>query len=160
MDLAVIETGNGGDLQQTGNDLAMVFGIENMVYLALFGGNPGYPTKNKVQEEQSFDWWGNNLFMPGNQSIQFNSLTEKKLQDIALTSSGRIELEGIIKKDLAFLSEKANIKVDVSIVSHDHIQIKISIVQNDNSTKIKIVNFRKHSDGDFRISDFNDDFYL
>jgi hypothetical protein len=73
MDLAIIETGNGGDLQLVGNDLAMVNGIENMPYLGMFGGNIEESTVNKVEKLQSFDWWGNNLLMPGNQSIQFNS---------------------------------------------------------------------------------------
>jgi len=160
MDLAIIESGNGGDCQLVGNDLAMVFNGENYPYLGMFGGNPGYPTKNKIQEEQSFDFWGNNLLMKSNQSIQFNSLLEEALRTIALTSSGRIQIEDAIKKDLDFLSSLANITVSATIVATDRIQIQLTVIKNDNSTKIKIINFRKKADGDFSIEDFNDDFFV
>jgi hypothetical protein len=161
MDLAITEeNNNGGDLILIGNDLAMVFGIENMPYLAMFGGNPGFPTKNKVVEEQSFDWWGNNLLMAGNQSIQLNSLTELTLRKVALNSSGRIQIEEAIKKDLEFLSAFATVTVSASIVSLDHIRIEIKILQNDGLSSVKIINLRKTLDGDFSISDFNNDFFI
>lgn len=161
MDIAITEAdGNGGDIVLVGNDLAMVFGIENMPYLGMFGGNPGYVTKNKVQEEQSFDWWGNNLLMPGDQSLQFNSLTEMMLRSVALNSSGRIQIEESIKKDLEFLSQNATIKVSVTIVSTDRINVEITIIQSDSSKIVKIINFRKQLDGDWRIEDFNDDFFV
>jgi hypothetical protein len=159
MDLAVIETGNGGDIQIVGNDLGLVFGIENMPYLAMFGGNPGYPTKSKIEDEQSFDFWGNDLIFKNNPSAQFNSLLEKKLQTVALTSAGRIQIEDIIRKDLAFLSSVAEITVVATIISDDHLNIAISIKQG-TRTNIKIINFKKQDDGDFRLSDFNDDFYV
>lgn len=161
MDLVLTENeGNGGDLKWSGNDFAMIFGIENQPYLALFGGNPGFVTKNKVVDEQSFDFWGNGLLLSGNQSMQFNSLLEKKLYEVSLTSKGRIEIEECIKKDLSYLSEFATVIVSATIVSNDHILIQIKIIQNSGLTTVKIVNFRKQSNGDFRISDFNDDFYI
>lgn len=161
MDLAIIESnGNGGDLQLNGNDLAMVWGIENQVYLALFGGNPGFITKSKIEDEQSFDWWGNSLLMPNNQSIQLNSLTEKMLQDVALNSSGRIRIEEAVKKDLEYLKPIATITVEVSIVDVDHIKIFIRIKQNIGSIRVVMIEFKKSIDGDFRISDFNDDFLV
>lgn len=161
MDLAITEqNNNGGDLILSGNDLAMVFGIENMPYLAMFGGNPGYSTKSKVTEEQSFDWWGNNLLMRGNPSAQFNSLTEYTLRNVVLNSAGRIQIEEAIKKDLAFLSEMATVSVDVSIISVDAIKIEIKIKQNTGGTTVKIINLRKTLDGDFSITDFNDDFFV
>lgn len=161
MDLAITEAdGNGGDLILVGNDLAIIFGIENMPYLAMFGGNPGYVTPNKVREAESFDWWGNGLLMNADQSIQFNSLLENKLKTIALNSAGRIDIEETIKKDLAFLNEVATVTVKAVIVATDHIRININIIQNNGSVTIKIVDFRKTADGDFRISDFNDDFFV
>jgi hypothetical protein len=161
MDLAITEMdGNGGDLILAGNDLAMVFGIENMPYLAMFGGNPGFVTDNKVQEAESFDWWGNNLLMNGDQSLQFNSLVEEKLRTVALNSSGRVAIEEAVKKDLYFLKDVATVTVDVLIIAIDTIQINIRIEQNSGSTLIKIVEFRKTTDGDFRFSDFNDDFFV
>lgn len=159
MDVAVIETGNGGDLQIAGNDLAMVFNGENNPYLAMFGGNPGFPSRNKVEEEQSFDWWANNFLMPNDQSKQFNSLTEYTLNTVSLNSTGRIKIEEAMKKDLAFMSGVAIISVEVFIISDDHVQAKIKILQDVNQ-KIKVVNFRKTRDGDFSIIDFSDEDFL
>lgn len=161
-DLAVVETGNGGDLQLRGNDLAGVNSIENMPYLAMFGGNPGFITKSKVTESESFDFWGNNLLMPSDQSKQFNSLTENLINTITLNSSGRIKIETAIKNDLAFMSGFAVVDVSVSIVDTDRISVELKIRQNDTSVKISIINFRKvaNANGDFWIVDFNDDFFV
>lgn len=160
-DLAVIEAnGNGGDLQLVGNDLAIVYGLENMPYLGMFGGNLEESTINNVVRLQSFDWWGNNLLMPNNQSIQFNSIVERTLNNTALTSAGRVIIENAIKTDLAFLSSVATITVSVIIVSTDRINVSLSVLQNTNNTKVTIINFRKQENGDWYIFDFNDDFFL
>jgi phage gp46-like protein len=161
MDFAIIETLNGGDLVLKGNDLVVVDGIQNMPYLAMFGGNVEQSTKNKITEEQSFDWWGNNLLMPSNQSIQFNSITEKVINTTALTSSGRVTIENAIKDDLKFLSDfGAEVSVTVSITATDRIDVNIKITQPAGGSRIIIINFKKKSDGDFYIFDFNDDFYI
>ena len=58
MDLKLIETGNGGDLVKNSKDLEVIFGFQNMPYLALFGGNPGFSTPTQRPENsQAFDWW-------------------------------------------------------------------------------------------------------
>jgi phage gp46-like protein len=160
MDLAVIETLNGGDLQVVGNDLATIDGLENQIYLSLFGGNPGYPSKNRVDQVESLDWWGNNLLMANDQGLQFNSIFEYKLNRVTLNSLGRIELEEAAKKDLEYLSPYAKLTVSISIVSDDRIQMSIRIDPKDSGARIKIVNFRKKLDGDFVLEDFNDDFYV
>lgn len=157
MDILILENGNGGDAQLKGNDLAMCFGIENMPYLALFGGNKGYPTTiNKP--EQSFDYWANSIDVFSDPNIQFNSLTENGFDTIPLTSSGRVQLENVMKKDLAFF-DKLNVKykVTVTIVATDRIDTIIEIFDG-NDRPVLIINFRKTSDGDFVFADFNDDF--
>lgn len=159
MDLALIDTRNGGDLQLVGNDLATVFGIENMPFLAMFGGNIEQSTEDNIVTEKSFDWWGNTLLMNGNQSIQFNSLTERILNSTPLTSQGRITIENAMKKDLEFLSPVATVDVSVTIVATDRINVAIKVLQVDNTTKVTIVNFRKLANGDFVFDDFNDDFF-
>ncbi len=160
-DLAIIETGNGGDLQLVGNDLGVVRGIENMPYLAMFGGNVESVTQNRVQDAQSFDYWQNNLFMPNDQSIQFNSIVEKTLNTTALTSSGRVIIENAIKKDLSFLADGgALLEVSVTIVSTDRINVTLKVQQPLSAEKITIINFKKKSNGDWYIFDFNDDFFL
>ena len=63
-DLVIWETGNGGDAQLLGNDLATTDGLTNMPYLGWFGGNPGFiTTGNELENEQRFDWWGNSLLL-------------------------------------------------------------------------------------------------
>lgn len=161
MDFALLETGNGGDLLLQGSDLVVVEGIQNMPYLAMFGGNIEQDTKNKVTEEQSFDWWGNNLLMPNNQSIQFNSITERVINNTPLTSQGRVTIENAIKTDLKFLQDLgAEVSVSVSITATDRIDVNIKINQPAGGSRIIIINFKKKSDGDFYIFDFNDDFYI
>ena len=132
MDLQIIETGNGGDLAKNGNDLALVFSFENMPYLAMFGGNKEAVTRPRLPTEQAFDWFGNSLFFINDQSIQFNSLTEKALDEIPLTSSGRILIENEIKKDLQFMQAFAEITVKTSIPATDTLLINIKIQEPDN----------------------------
>ena len=103
MDIAVVETLNGGDIQIKGNDFASQGGWGNMIYLALFGGNIEGVTKEQFPTEQNLDWWGNNLIFEQDEAKQFNSLTEKKLSEIALSSSGRAQIEQVIRQDLKIL---------------------------------------------------------
>lgn len=132
MDIELIETGNGGDTTINGNDLAMVFSFENMPYLAMFGGNKEAVTTQRLPTEQAQDYWANALLMPNDPSIQFNSLTEKALDTIPLTSSGRLLIEEAIKKDLAFMQPFAEISVSTQIIATDTITINIGIRQPDN----------------------------
>lgn len=175
MDLALYETGNGGDIQFKGRDFVAFYGWENMVYLALFGGNVGFPTTGrKLDNEQDFSYWGNNLLWPNDQSKQFNSLTEKRLQDVALNSAGRVLIEQDVISDLSFMSSFAEVSVSVSIISDDKVKIEILVKQPDNledkafvfiwdSTKMELIdNVNNYVDkppaGDFDVNDFNNDF--
>jgi hypothetical protein len=165
MDFALIENGNGGELVKQSNDFAIVEGWTNMIYLALFGGNVEAVTKIKVLGEQNFDWWANNLLMPSDSSVQFNSLTEKALMGVALNSAGRAYLEKVVKQDLAFMADFANIKVVVSIEGVDRVRIEIqvrqpNVVQNAYRAYIYIWDATKQQLGDFSILDFNDDFFV
>ena len=133
MDLLVVETGNGGDITKNGNDLSMVFSFENMPYLALFGGNKEAVTPVKrLESEQAFDWWANSLLFPNDPSVQFNSITEKTLEETPLTSSGRLIIENAIKSDLAFMDPFAEVTVTTEIVATDHINIGIGLKRPDN----------------------------
>jgi hypothetical protein len=160
-DLAIIETGNGGDLQLAGSDLGVVFAGENMPYLAMFGGNVEQSTPSKVTQAQSFDWWGNNLFMISTPSAQFNSEVERALRNTPLTSSGRIIIENAIKSDLKFLSQMgAKVTVSVEIVSDDRIDVTLRVVQDQQTEQVRVINFKKKSDGDWYLFDFNNDFLV
>lgn len=159
-DLAIISTDNGGDVQLKGNDLVVVNGTENMLYLGMFGGNVEQVTNNTVVEVESFDWWGNNLFMPSEKAIQFNSIVEKTLNSTALTSSGRAIIENAIKKDLEFFSPFGTVEVTVTIVATDRIDVTIKTKQNQGQATITVINFKKKASGDWFILDFNNDFFF
>jgi hypothetical protein len=69
MDLRLVETGNGGDLIRTINDLNVINGLSNYPYLAMFGGNVSQSTpQTKEVGEESFDWFGN-VFLDKKNSI-------------------------------------------------------------------------------------------
>jgi phage gp46-like protein len=133
MDVELNLTANGGDAIQKGSDLAMVFSLENMPLLALFGGNveADTPTRRAAnQHDRSF--WANNLLWPNNPSLQFNSLTERALLTTPLTSAGRLLIESAIKKDLEHMQPFATITVATAIIATDVIQILIRLVMPDN----------------------------
>jgi hypothetical protein len=157
-DLSIKETGNGGDLEMNGNDFAVVKGIENMPYLGIMGGMVEAVTST-IKKQDAKDWWGNDLLMKSNPSIQFNSTVERLLNTTALTSAGRLVIEQGIKEDLKFLSEQADIVPTVVIENTDRIRIDIRITID---TQVKVVSyqFKKIADGDWVIADFNNDFYL
>lgn len=170
MDVAVIETGNGGDLVLNGNDFASQGSWGNMIYFALFGGNVEGSTKeNRLATEQDFTYWANNLCFRDNQSAQFNSETEAFLMKMALTSSNRVRLQQVVENDLEFLKGVAKFDIIVKFPGLDNVEINIrELVENSNSNipdvfreYIFIWNVTKRQLGDFSINDFSsEDFFV
>jgi phage gp46-like protein len=158
LDLAIVETGNGGDLQLNGNDLAIVTSLENQPYLAMFGGNLEASTDPNNIELISGDWWGNDLLFPNQPDLQMNSLTERVLNQVNLNSLGISLIENAIKQDLKFLQPQAQMTVSVQLISDDRLDVKIRMIVNNTSARLVVINFKKQTDGDFFILDFNDDF--
>lgn len=134
MDLSVVENnGNGGDFVRKTNDLLMIYGLENMPYLAMFGGNKEASTPIKrLETQQAFDWFGNSLLF-NEPEAQMNSETERILDKTALTSSGRLKIENAVKKDMAHMSAFADVVVAVSIIGLDALKIFISLKQLGNN---------------------------
>ncbi len=127
-DIKIYETGNGGDINVLGNDLESVYSFENMPYLGMFGGNVEQSTQQVGEnDEQRFDFWGNS-FLPDFGS-QFNSLTERGLINIPITSEGRILIENAVKADLRFMEDFAVINIVVRVISDDQLNIDVSINQ-------------------------------
>jgi len=170
MDLAIIETGNGGDLVLSRNDLALQGGWGNMPYLAMFGGNKEAVTQVRLPGEQGLDWWGNTLLMENNPGIQFNSVLERRLDEVPVNSAGRIQLEQAIKKDLAFMQDFARVSISVTIIADDRIRIDLSVRQPEEMLArvddvykeyIFIWDATKRVLGDFSEFDFDqNDFYI
>lgn len=139
MDLEVVETKNGGDLVFKQRDLSVIFGFQNMVYLAMFGGNVEASTpQTRIESEQAFDWFGNSFF-PNEDSVQMNSNTERVLGQVALNSFGRSLIEKAIKKDLDFMKSFASVTVSVVIASSNRAEISIKIIRLDNQTERQFI---------------------
>jgi len=156
--------GNGGDLQLLGNDLAIVYGQENQIYLALFGGNVEQNTPaTNTRAAQRFDWWGNSLLMPNDSQRQFNSSTERVLKTTSLNSAGRIKIENAVKDDLKYLTELgAKVTVTVSLPGINTVKIEIKSVYSQGNGNLTIITFGKRvgSDGDFSLLDFSSQDFL
>jgi len=140
MDLKLIESNDGGDLVKLTNDLSVIFGFENVMYLSMFGGNIKQSTPVvRDLSQQAFDWWGNNLYMPNDTKIQMNSETERALMNYPLTSSGRIAIENAIKADLQVMSDYVNVSVDTQIASTDRLEVLITLVKPSNLQSVAFV---------------------
>jgi len=170
LDLAIIETGNGGDLKLNGNDFAIQNSWGNMPYLAMFGGNPGGITSTFVNSaEQRTDWWANSLLFQSEKEAQMNSYTESELMNVSLTSAGLSKIKAAVEKDLEFMKSFSELSVSVSLVSDDNIKIDVVVITPGlNSGKINsayvqyifIWDSTLNVLGDFSINDFNDDFFV
>lgn len=117
MDRVLIETGNGGDYVLKGNDLAMVTGIENMPYIAMFGGGDN-------------DWWANDLLYKNRPELQITSNTEQVLKQVVLNSNGRILIEQAVQKDLERIKKQypdTDITIQVAITAPKRLEILIDM---------------------------------
>jgi hypothetical protein len=133
VDLKLFESGNGGDLLLSGYDLAKAYTFDNFPYLAMFGGNPKYPTPvARISSEQAFDFWGNSIFLSDSKDEQFNSYTEAALDEVDLNSNGRLKIEEAVKKDLRFMSPYSEVKVNVQILGQEKVGLGITILQPEN----------------------------
>lgn len=133
MDLKLKETFNGGDIVKATKDFVVIYGLGNMPYIALFGGNveANTPTR-RVSGEQNFDWWGNELLMNEDQGLQFNSDTERALITTPLTSAGRSRIQAAVARDLKFMKDFARVGVSVAIIATDIVRIGIQVQEPDN----------------------------
>lgn len=126
MDLILYETGNGGDLTLTKNDLGTTDSLFNQVYMALFGGNYGATTTGEeIPQEQRRDYWANEALFANEPSQQFNSETEQLLDNTVLNSPGCEAIENAAKRDLEYLQEIANLTVECSIIELDKVEILV-----------------------------------
>ncbi len=132
-DILLAETGDGGDFAILNNDLLLGESLYQQIYLALFGGNIEASTKaSYLESEERFDYWGNSLVWNEVKTKQFNSETERTLQNVALNSSGRLKIIQSVNKDLEYLKDIVNLTVDASILSVNKLRIIIEFTQLSN----------------------------
>lgn len=125
-DLNVFESGSGGELAIISNDLGTSEKLYQTIYLALFGGNLEASTiGNEIPSEERLDWWGNSLIFGTRQSKQFNSETERVLDNVVLNSSGRLKIQSAVENDLIFIKNIVNFNVNIVILDINKIAINI-----------------------------------
>lgn len=135
MDFQLVETGNGGDFNRVGNDIGVVFGFANMPYLAMFGGNVGASTGERIEGEQDFSYWGNSEIFNESESIQLNSLTEITLMNTPLNSAGLLAIQTAVDTDLEFMQAFADVTTAVTIPTVNTVQIDILLIEPNNQTR-------------------------
>ena len=129
-DIALYETGNGGDFFLNNGDLSSVEILIQQVYISLFGGNVEDSTKgNEIEGQKRFDWWANSLIFKNEITRQFNSETERVLNKAVLNSSGRNEIEQAVENDLETLSKIVDFTVKVLIQSEKKVLIIVALKQ-------------------------------
>lgn len=125
-DILLFESGDGGEMAISGNDLVLVETILQQVYLALFGGNVEANTVgDEIPTQERLDYWANSLLWANKPSKQFNSNTERILSETVLNSSGRISIINAVELDLDYLKLLVNFEVSVSILSSTKVEISV-----------------------------------
>lgn len=132
-DINLFETGSGGDFAIVNGDLLMAESLYQQIYLALFGGNIEANTKDAyLQSEERFDYWGNSLIWKTEKSSQFNSETERTIQNNALNSTGRLRIIQAINNDLEYLKSVIVFESDVQITGRDNLKIIVNFSSKSN----------------------------
>ena len=132
-DILLYETGASGDFFIENGDLLMGESLYQQIFLALFGGNIEASTKDEyLESEERFDYWGNVLIWKKEKSKQFNSETERTIQENVLNSQGRLAILRAVNEDLTYLKTIINYTVDVIISGRDNLKIIVSFTEKSN----------------------------
>jgi len=111
----------------------MAESLYQQIYLALFGGNIEANTKDVyLLSEERFDYWGNTLIWKNEKSSQFNSETERTIQNTALNSTGRLRIIQAINNDLEYLKSVLIFDADVQITGRDNLKIIVNFNSKSN----------------------------
>jgi hypothetical protein len=141
-DILLYEAGGGGDISVQNGDIALAEILYQQAYLCLFGGNVAASTRgDELPTEIRQDWWGNNLLFANNKAAQFNSATERALRTNALNSTGRVNIQRAVEKDLQYFKGQADVAVTVAITGVDKLRIGIRLTQptNQQGTSLQLL---------------------
>lgn len=127
-DIGLFSYGNGGDMAIIGDDLNTSETLYQVIYISLFGGNIEASTiGNELSTDERFDFWGNELFFSDKKEKQFNSETQRTLNEVVLNSDGRLKIKQSVENDLFFLKNIVNFEVNVYINSSVRVSIEIKL---------------------------------
>ena len=127
-DIELYESGSGGELNISNNDIQLIESLYQTIYVALFGGNTEASTiGNELENEERFDYWANPLFFATKTAKQYNSETQRTLSNVTINSNGRLKIKQAVENDLSFISSIVGFEVEILIISEDRIQIDINL---------------------------------
>ncbi|MES2287269.1 MAG: hypothetical protein V4547_16375 [Bacteroidota bacterium] len=138
-DILLYENGDGGQLDTSNNDIQLTELLYQQVYICLFGGNVEAVTKgNELESELRNDWWGNPLFFKDKKNKQFNSVTEKTLNETVLNPAGRQTIKRAVESDLQCLSGIAKTEVTIKLPSSSKVEILVRLKQPQNEQDVTL----------------------
>lgn len=127
-DIHIFESGSGGELALENGDLVLAESLYQTIYIALFGGNIEASTLgNELESEERFDYWANELFFKNKPSKQFNSETERTLNNTVLNTSGRLKIKSAVEQDLFFIQNIVDLEVNIVILDTNKVEINLNL---------------------------------
>ena len=124
----ILTKGIDFDLRVSRSDVMTTINFETMIPLALFGGNYGESTPTiRVDGNENKDYWQNELLYLNEPQQQMNSRTEIALNSSLGNSSDLDAIQEAIELDLEFMSDFAEVLVEVSFDGVDRVKIEIKI---------------------------------
>ena len=134
-DLTLYESGNGGDLILSDNDIDQTSSLWNNIYIALFGGNSVFEDSDEASagENQRFDYWQNDIFFKNSEDQKILSETETFLSKMVITTKALSDLVSVVKSDLRYLGRLGSVSVQVTAESYSRIAIFVYIKENNSS---------------------------
>jgi len=145
MDIELTETHDGGDFvlvevsDETGkfHDLGLDGGLSTAIYLSHFGGNiKASTTGNERPGELRRDFWGNAL-IENDSDMQANSLLERSLIELPITSGNLLKFEDAAQEDLKWLLDNAiaaSVSSEAFITSPEAVKVIDSVNELANDT--------------------------
>ena len=133
-DIGLKAVGSGSDYVFIDEDIQLSESLYMTIYIALFGGNvKASTTGDEISTEKREDWWGNEVFNLEEPEKQFNSETQRTLNNTPLSSSGRLTIKSAVENDLEFLKVFVDFEVEVLILSNSGVRINVSVISAETS---------------------------
>lgn len=136
-DVLLCDTLEGGDIVFDTYDVKFTPGLDNMVYIALYGGNVG----DDGTRGNKYTWWGNYI---SSIATPYISRTQNILRTGSpLTTSTLSLLRSSVLSDLQFMLDSniaSNISVEVTSPVYNSVYIDININADGENININFLN--------------------
>lgn len=128
MDVQLDQTNDGGEITIANGLTTMSDGLENAVYLSLFGGNQD---DSGIQGDDSKQWWGN--LLENETSKQYRSQTQNLLRSLPINTANLQRIEDAAYADLAWMLESLATALEVvaKMPALNKVQIQIAVTIDD-----------------------------